>query len=253
MSEIPIWASGPFELIVHAEGHLRNGQDFDRRIALISFDNAIEVAITTYLTLKPIQRRGREYKKDKVDKWLNNYHTKIDFLEFEIKERKISWCVEKPNIIWIHDHRNEQYHSGSKGIPEMKVIEIARKASLWIFSLLFEVKDAEDELEKSLAQGEIEQGIRQYSGVSSVDSPASNTPLLWLVERVDESSVISPLENAVSEARSLQREGRFEEAIERWKSIANVAEGIDDDLAAHAWFSVGYLLEEGRHGESSGN
>ncbi len=252
MSGIPIWASGPFELIVHAEGHLRNGQDFDRRIALISFDNAIEVAITTYLTLKPIQRGGRQYENDKVDRWLNNYHTKIDFLGFAIRERGLSWSVEKPDIIWIHDHRNEQYHSGSKGIPEMKVLEIARKASLWIFSILFEVKDAEDELEESLAQGEIEQGIRQYSGVASVDSPASNTPLLWLVERVYKSSVISPLENAVSEAQSLQREGRIEEAIEKWRAIARVAEGIDNELAAHAWFSVGYLQEEGRHGEGSG-
>jgi hypothetical protein len=49
---LPPWANGPFELLVHAEGHLRNGDDFDRRIALISFDNAIEVAITTYLTLQ---------------------------------------------------------------------------------------------------------------------------------------------------------------------------------------------------------
>ena len=61
------------------------------------------------------------------------------------------------------------------------------------------------------------------------------------------------LDRAIARAYSLQDEGRIEEAIEKWRSIANVAEGIDDDLAAHAWFSVGYLLEEGRHGESSGN
>ena len=60
-------------------------------------------------------------------------------------------------------------------------------------------------------------------------------------------------DRAIAEAYSLQEEGRIEEAIEKWRSIANVAEGIDDDLAARAWFSVGYLLEEGRHGESSGN
>ena len=60
-------------------------------------------------------------------------------------------------------------------------------------------------------------------------------------------------DRAIAEAYSLQEEGRIEEAIEKWHSIANVAEGIDDDLAARAWFSVGYLLQEGRHGESSGN
>ena len=36
MSSLPPWAKGPFELIVHAESHLRGADDFDRRIALIS-------------------------------------------------------------------------------------------------------------------------------------------------------------------------------------------------------------------------
>ena len=53
------WAYGPFELLLHAELHYRAGEDFDRRIAMIGFDNAIEVAITTYLGLHPIQRGNR--------------------------------------------------------------------------------------------------------------------------------------------------------------------------------------------------
>ena len=84
MTTLHPWAIGPFELIVHAEGHRRADEDFDRRIALISFDNAVEVIITTYLTLHPIQRGGREYKKDDVDKWLKNYHSKLDFFESEM-------------------------------------------------------------------------------------------------------------------------------------------------------------------------
>ena len=64
---------------------------------------------------------------------------------------------------------------------------------------------------------------------------------------------VSLLHRATAEAYSLQEDGRIEEAIEKWRSIASVAEGIDDGIAAHAWFSVGYLLQEGRHGESSGN
>ena len=112
MPTLPPWANGPLELLIHAEGHLRDGEDFDRRIALISFDNAIEVAITTYLTLNPIQRGGREYPRSDVEKWLNNYHTKLDFFEAEIVARGISWLVDKSHIIWTHDHRNEQYHEG---------------------------------------------------------------------------------------------------------------------------------------------
>ena len=54
-----------------------------------------------------------------------------------------------------------------------------------------------------------------------------------------------PLNRAIDHAISLQEEGKAEEAIEKWRSIANVAEGIDNDLAAHAWFSIGCLLSEG--------
>lgn len=143
MNSLPPWANGPFELIVHAESHLRGADDFDRRIALISFDNAIEVAISTYLTLNPIQRGGRSYKSSDVDQWIKNYHTKLDFFEKEIESRDIEWSVEKSYIIWAHDHRNEQYHGGKKGIPEISVLQIARTAALWIFSVLFNVSDAE--------------------------------------------------------------------------------------------------------------
>jgi hypothetical protein len=150
MTSLPPWANGPFELLVHAEGHLRSGEDFDRRIALISFDNAIEVAITTYLTLHPIQRGGRTYPKADIEKWLNNYHTKLDFLEAELAARGISWLVDKSHIIWAHDHRNEQYHGGHKGTPEKSVLKIVRDAALWVFSALFDVGDAEAALNKAI-------------------------------------------------------------------------------------------------------
>ena len=151
MNTLPPWANGPFELLVHAEGHLNRGEDFDRRIALISFDNAIEVAITTYLTLNPIQRGGRTYVKADVEKWLNNYHAKLDFLGHELASRGLTWVVEKSHIIWAHDHRNEQYHGGQKGTPEKNVLKIIREAAVWIFSVLFDVIDANLLLEKAIA------------------------------------------------------------------------------------------------------
>ena len=46
------WIYGPYELIQHAEGHLKANGDFDRRMALISYDNAIELTITTFLKLR---------------------------------------------------------------------------------------------------------------------------------------------------------------------------------------------------------
>jgi hypothetical protein len=150
MSSLPPWANGPFELLVHAEGHLLGGGDFDRRIALISFDNAIEVTITTYLTLHPIQRGNRTYPKTDVEKWLDNFHTKLDFLEKELQARKEAWAVERGHVIWAHEHRNEQYHGGTKGTPEKTVLALVRNAALWVFSLLFSVPDVEARLAQAI-------------------------------------------------------------------------------------------------------
>ena len=149
MVAISPWAQGPFELIVHAEEHRLLGGDFDRRIALISFDNAVEVSISTYLSLNPIQRGGRMYTRESVALWLNNYYTKIDFFEIELSSRNmISWSVEKSHILWVHDQRNEQYHGGNKGTPEIHVLEIIRAAAIWIWSVLYDVPDAEKVLEE---------------------------------------------------------------------------------------------------------
>ena len=50
------------------------------------------------------------------------------------------------------------------------------------------------------------------------------------------------LDQAVAAAESLHQQNKIGEAIEKWRSIANIAEGTDNELAAQAWFSVGYLL-----------
>lgn len=50
--------------------------------------------------------------------------------------------------------------------------------------------------------------------------------------------------SAIAEARQLGEDGRIEEAIDRWRQIANVAAGSNDELAALAHKSVGDLSEQ---------
>ena len=42
------WASGAIELLAHASGHIGLDTAFDKRIAFISIDNAVEITIRTY-------------------------------------------------------------------------------------------------------------------------------------------------------------------------------------------------------------
>jgi len=46
----------------------------------------------------------------------------------------------------------------------------------------------------------------------------------------------------ISHAYALQKAGKIKEAVMEWRAIAN-SEGIDDEVAARAWFSIGFLEE----------
>ena len=49
----------------------------------------------------------------------------------------------------------------------------------------------------------------------------------------------SVIDKAIVEAVRLQQEGKTDDAIEKWGSIANISEGIDNDVAAGAFFARG--------------
>ena len=62
-------------------------------------------------------------------------------------------------------------------------------------------------------------------------------------DNVGENPLASLIDKAIAQAVFLQQQGKRDEAIEKWRAVAHITEGIDNDFAARAWFSVGYLLE----------
>ncbi len=149
------WVKRPFELIFHAEVHYQSGTDYDRRLALISFDNSIEVSISTYITLNPIQRGNRQFKREDVNKWLHNYHSKLDFYFKEVTSRGLPSYKGKDEIVWYHDQRNELYHGSNSGVPAQEVLDDIRKAAIWIFSVLFDIADVESKLASAISKAEV--------------------------------------------------------------------------------------------------
>jgi hypothetical protein len=131
------WALGPFELIRHANEHLQAGGDTDRRIAIIGFDNAIEVCIDVFMKLHPKLRDGVELTKEEVEKASRNYHTKIEFLDRYTASQRLSFEIPIETIVWYHQLRNELYHSGNGMVPEIHVLEGARSAAITVFNALF--------------------------------------------------------------------------------------------------------------------
>jgi hypothetical protein len=141
MRQLKPWAYGPFEILLNAELHYRVGEDFDRRIAMIGFDNAIEVAITTYLNLHPIQRGNRQYPNADVERWLNNYHTKVNFFFQECVTRRVVVVNQQDEIVWYHEERNGQYHVGGATVPQRRELDGVRAAAMEVFAVLFDVPD----------------------------------------------------------------------------------------------------------------
>ncbi len=144
------WARKAFELIFHAEHHWRRGHDYDKRLALISFDNSIEVSISVYLGLNPIQRGNRHYPTVDVQKWRRDYHSKLDFYCEELSSRKLPEYRDKAHIVWLHEQRNELYHGSSGGVPELTTLEEIRSVALWVYSVLFDDTDIKARLEEAI-------------------------------------------------------------------------------------------------------
>ncbi len=244
---LPPWSNDAFERLVNAERHFRNGEDFDRRQALIGFDNVVEVSIVTYLGLHPDQRGGRTYPKDKVPTWTRNFNENLNFLQVELADRDLPWQVEKTHVLFVHQNRNEQYHGGGKsGVPESKLLKLAREAAVWVFGLLFEVDDVEQRLADELYVPqppeahtdlpEIEEApeeVERHLGAVRSLSADAEAPAFKLAESVVEEAALAWLEmlgyrimsgrdlsesEADAERRSTEQvvlEGRLRDALRR--------------------------------------
>lgn len=217
MSPLRPWARGPFELLVHGDLHRKDGDDFDRRIAMISYDNAIETAITTFLSLNPIQRQDREYERTQVEKALKNYHSKVNFFITEVRRRGLSIVCEKAEIIWYHDVRNEQYHGGRPTVPQWEELEGVRKAAIWIFSTLFEVADTESRLQAAVEEEENQDAPKRsdeydelideaYGSCQIAGSECSTSEALYGIDPVAYSEIGAQLKQEKADAHSPRKQ-----------------------------------------------
>ena len=64
----------------------------------------------------------------------------------------------------------------------------------------------------------------------------------------------SLIDKTIADAYRFQQSGEIEKAIKKWHSLANVVEGVNNNLAAAAWFSAGYLQrQQGEHERAISN
>ena len=100
--------------------------------------------------------------------------------------------------------------------------------------------DIRKRIEELLSESEERvQLIRILNAEAAAQNPAKANQAVKDARKNPKASLT---DKAIGNALDLQQQGRNKEAIEKWRAIAHVAEEIDNELAAQAEFSVGYLL-----------
>lgn len=126
--------SGTFELLKHGLDHLKKRNEFDIRIAMISIDNAVELAIKTFILLN---RRNFKLSRRESKNFIENFPTLLDFLDKYILD-KLS-TINLDELEQYHSIRNDLYHAGMGRTVESNTVDNYFIFAKDLISRLFEI------------------------------------------------------------------------------------------------------------------
>jgi len=129
------WTDGPRELLQHAVDHLAQGGDFDRRIAMVSIDNAVELTIKTYLGLPKRARSSHGPSRKELESASESFPALLDLLQTHASDRLVGLSLD--DIEWFHRIRNQLYHSGNGITVEKTKVETYFELASSLFENLF--------------------------------------------------------------------------------------------------------------------
>lgn len=130
------WASGPGEILRHGLSLLRTDSDTNRRLAMISIDNAVELMIKTYLGL-PKRVTGLTITRKQYTEVSESFPALLDALEQYAPDRLTG--IDLGTIEWYHRLRNELYHQGNGLTVERDKVEVYAELANVLFQNLFGV------------------------------------------------------------------------------------------------------------------
>lgn len=129
------WASGPGEILNHGLELLnKEDSDVNRRIAMISIDNSVELMIKTFLNL-PKRITGINLGRTKFVEISESFPKLLDAIE-EYAGDKIHG-LNVGEIEWYHRLRNELYHQGNGLTVERQKVETYAIIARILFKNLF--------------------------------------------------------------------------------------------------------------------
>ena len=139
------WASGPKEILEHGIALLRKDSDKNRRLALLSVDNAVELTIKTYLGL-PKRINGIVVPRKDYAEFSESFPKLLDALEQYASTRIAG--IDLGEIEWFHRLRNQLYHQGNGLTVDRDKVEVYSELAKLLFESLFDIVlsfEAEDQ------------------------------------------------------------------------------------------------------------
>src|SRR5579871_260256 len=115
------WASGPGEILRHGLGLLKKDSDTNRRLAMISIDNAVELTVKTFLGL-PRRVTGLPISRKEFQEISESFPAMLDALEKYAADKLTG--IDLGEIEWYHRLRNQLYHQGNGLTVERTKVEI---------------------------------------------------------------------------------------------------------------------------------
>lgn len=133
MNNFP-WANGPKEILKHGLDLLKKDSDTNRRLAIISIDNSVELMIKTFLGL-PRRITGLKITRKEYDEFSESFPKLLDALESHAPDKIIG--IDLGEIEWYHRLRNQLYHQGNGLTVEKSNVEIYATLANLLFKNLF--------------------------------------------------------------------------------------------------------------------
>jgi hypothetical protein len=133
----PPWASGPGEILKHGLQLLEEDSDTNRRLAMISIDNAVELMLKTFLGL-PKRVTGLQISRSDYQEFSESFPKLLDAVERHASDKIVG--IDLGEIEWYHRLRNQLYHQGNGLTVERSKVEVYAKLADTLFLNLFGVR-----------------------------------------------------------------------------------------------------------------
>jgi hypothetical protein len=128
------WSSGPMEILLHGISLLEHDTDTNRRLAMLSIDNSVELMLKTFLGL-PQRVTGIRLGRKDLEEIGESFPRLLDAIHQHAPEKVRDYDISE--IEWFHRLRNELYHQGNGLTVERQKVAAYAGIAKGLFRQLF--------------------------------------------------------------------------------------------------------------------